>query len=118
MNSEKPAEKTAGNVETQPEAQPETQLAPAAITTTMTPKMAGKKVYARCRSCHTIQKGGRHRVGPNLYGIFGRTSGTMEGFAYSKAMVAANITWTDETIAAYLANPRTYIPKNKCHLAA
>lgn len=79
----------------------------------VTPEVAGKKVFTRCKACHTIDEGGRNRVGPNLYGVFGSKSGSVEGFAYSKAMIAADITWTDETMSAYLAKPKTYIPKNK-----
>lgn len=78
-----------------------------------TPEELGKKVYARCRTCHTLEEGGRHRVGPNLWGIFGKVSGTAEGFAFSKAMKEAAITWDDETIAAYMENPKTFIPGNK-----
>ncbi|NNC36533.1 MAG: cytochrome c family protein [Acidimicrobiales bacterium] len=78
-----------------------------------TPEELGQKVYARCRTCHTLEDGGRHRVGPNLWGIFGKISGTAEGFAYSKAMKEAAITWDEESIAAYMENPKSYIPGNK-----
>jgi len=79
----------------------------------VTPEMAGKKVFTRCKACHTIDQGGRHRVGPNLYGIFGQKAGAAEGFAYSQAMINSDIVWTDETMSGYLAKPKTYIPKNK-----
>ena len=45
--------------------------------------------------------------------VFGQTSGTVEGFAYSKAMIEAAIVWDEETISAYVENPRSYIPGNK-----
>ncbi len=73
----------------------------------------GKKLFARCRACHTLNDGGKNKVGPNLWQVFGRTAGTTEGFAYSKAMIASEIIWTEETVGAYLENPRKYLPKNK-----
>ena len=103
---------TAKTVETV-EAKVEPKPAPVVKVAALTPEMAGKKVFKRCRSCHTINEGGKDRVGPNLFGVIGRTSGTSEGFPYSKAMIAANVTWTEETISAYLANPKAYMPKNK-----
>jgi cytochrome c len=39
----------------------------------------GRRVFAQCRSCHTIEAGGGNRVGPNLHGVFGREIGTAEG---------------------------------------
>lgn len=48
--------------------------------------------------------------GPNLGGLFGRTSGTTPGFAYSKANKEKAITWTEDTLYEYLLNPKKYIP--------
>lgn len=73
---------------------------------------AGKKAFAKCKACHQLQAG-KNGVGPTLAGLFGRKSGTVEGFKYSDAMKAKAITWNEETIAAYLADPRGYIPGNK-----
>lgn len=77
----------------------------------------GARVYRRCQSCHTLPEGGRHMVGPNLYGVFGREAGAAEGFRYSPAMAESGIVWSAETLDEYLTNPRTYIPRNRMSFA-
>ncbi|MGI9485981.1 MAG: c-type cytochrome [Geminicoccaceae bacterium] len=73
---------------------------------------AGEKVFKKCKACHVIDKE-KNRLGPHLIGIFGRESGSVDGFKYSKAMIEAGITWDETTIAEYLADPKGYVPKNK-----
>ena len=55
---------------------------------------AGKDTFKRCLQCHTPEKGGPNRVGPNLWGIVGRKSGTHAGFPYSEAMKTHGADWT------------------------
>jgi cytochrome c len=71
----------------------------------------GQKVFRRqCFICHTVDKGGPNKQGPNLFGVVGRKTGSVEGFHYSEANKKADITWTPETLDPYLANPRKVIP--------
>ena len=78
----------------------------------------GERSFRKCAACHTIDQGGQHRVGPNLFGIDGSTAGTAQGFdRYSPAMLNSGITWYDETLDAYIANPRAYIPGNRMAFA-
>jgi cytochrome c len=74
---------------------------------------AGRVVFNRCKICHTVDAGGRHTLGPNLHGIYGRKAATIEGFAYSEALKNSEITWDDETLARYLKDPKDAIPGNR-----
>jgi cytochrome c len=70
----------------------------------------GQAAAKQCQACHTFEKGGPARVGPNLWGIVGRTRASVEGFNYSAAMKAKGGTWTFGELYAFLSNPRGYIP--------
>lgn len=72
----------------------------------------GKKVFRQCQACHVADKK-QNRVGPYLLGVIGRPAGTAEGFKYSDAMANSGVTWDEDTIAQYLADPKGFIPGNK-----
>lgn len=72
----------------------------------------GDRVLFQCTACHTLNEGGAHRLGPNLYGIFGRKAGTIEGFGYTRAMQDAAFIWTPEAMDAWLVQPAYFLPGN------
>ena len=78
---------------------------------------AGRRVFAQCRSCHVIQAGAPHRVGPNLHAVFGREIGTAEGFTYSQAVQDANFVWDADHLDHWLQNPQTFLPGNRMAFA-
>ncbi len=77
---------------------------------------AGAKVFRKCKACHVVDAE-KNKVGPHLVGIFGRTAGAVDGFKYSDAMKGSGIVWSDETITAYMKDPKGYIPKNRMAFA-
>jgi cytochrome c len=71
----------------------------------------GQTTAKQCQACHTFEKGGPNRVGPNLYGIVGDERGKERGgFNFSAAMKAKGGTWTFDELNKFLTNPRGYIP--------
>src|ERR671913_2465982 len=74
---------------------------------------AGEKVFAQCRACHQVGESAKNAVGPLLNGLFGRKSGTIEGYAYSPANKNSGITWDEATFREYIKDPKAKIPGTK-----
>lgn len=79
---------------------------------------AGQRGSRACGACHTFDKGGPNRVGPNLFGIVNAPHAHAAGFAYSDAIKAKAATpWSYEELNAFLANPKAYAPGTKMNFA-
>ena len=72
----------------------------------------GQAAFVRqCAICHTIDKGGDNRLGPNLFGIVGRRAGTAEGFKYTNAFrTTATFEWTEGLLGPWIALPSVMVP--------
>ncbi|KAF0145803.1 MAG: cytochrome c [Rhodospirillaceae bacterium] len=73
---------------------------------------AGEKVFARCKSCHTAEKGGNHKVGPNLFGVIGRSCGSTDFSRYSagmKACAGKSLAWETANIGKYIVDASKFL---------
>ena len=68
----------------------------------------GKKVFNKCKACHSI-KAGKHKIGPSLAGVIGRKAGTAKGFKRYKGLRGADWAWDEETLDDYLTNPKLFV---------
>lgn len=77
---------------------------------------AGEKIFTKCKACHKVD--GQNGTGPHLNGVVERPVATVEGFAYSDALLAmADAPWTPEHLSGFLANPKAYAPGTKMGFA-
>ena len=70
----------------------------------------GQSAAKVCLACHSFDKGGPNKVGPNLWDVVGRKRASEAGFNYSAAMKAKGGEWSFEELDKFLANPKGYIP--------
>ena len=73
----------------------------------------GKKVFKKCKACHTVDKGGAHRVGPNLWDVVGRAKAGAQGYRFSGVLAGLGGTWTFADLDAFLAKPKAFAPGTK-----
>lgn len=73
----------------------------------------GRKLFRKCKACHTPNKGGGNRVGPNLWDILGRPKASAPGYTYSKALSGLGGRWTAADLDAFLASPKGFAKGTK-----
>jgi cytochrome c len=96
--------------------------APAEEVATVDPALiaAGEKVFKKCKSCHQTGDGAKNRAGPILTGVVGRAAGQVDGFKYSKALMAMaeeGLIWDEANLKEFLAKPKTFMKKTKMSFA-
>lgn len=69
----------------------------------------GEQSAKKCAACHTFNKGGPNRVGPNLWGVVERPKGTEGGFNYSAALKGKGGNWSYDDLNKFLANPKGFV---------
>ncbi len=74
---------------------------------------AGQKAFKKCASCHSTDKGGKNKVGPNLWDIVGNAKAGKEGYKYSGALKGLGGEWTYNDLDDFLANPRGFAKGTK-----
>jgi cytochrome c len=78
---------------------------------------SGQKIFKKCAACHSINKGGKNKIGPALYNVVGRTVGGVEDYKYSKTLASYGKEWTFEELNGFLLKPASYLKGTKMSYA-
>ena len=78
---------------------------------------SGKKIFKKCAACHSINKGGKNKIGPALYNVVGRAVGNLDDYKYSKALASYGKEWTFEELNGFLQKPASYLKGTKMSYA-
>ena len=98
-------------------AAPAAEEKPLAVLLAAADPAAGANVAKKCAACHSFEKGGPNKVGPDLWGVVGRDVGKHEGFSYSSAMAEHGGQWSFEDLNDFIKSPKTHIPGTKMAFA-
>ncbi len=77
----------------------------------------GEKIFKKCAACHSIAHGGANKIGPALWGVLGRTAGSLSDYKYSKALAAYGKVWSFEEMNGFLTKPKDWIKGTKMSFA-
>jgi cytochrome c len=70
----------------------------------------GQSAAKVCLACHSFEKGGPNKQGPNLWGVVGRPRASEQGFNYSAGMKAKTGNWSFDDLDKFLASPKGFVP--------
>jgi cytochrome c len=70
----------------------------------------GEDAFQMCTGCHAFEAGAPSAAGPNLHGVVGRKAASLSDYPYSDALAASGITWDEDSLERYLADPAGYVP--------
>ena len=79
--------------------------------------VSGEKIFKKCAACHSINKGGKNKIGPALYNVVGRAVGGVDDYKYSKTLASYDKEWTFEELNGFLQKPASYLKGTKMSYA-